>query len=287
MSDVSWIYPGNSVTVLVNGRAFNIGNNHTNFKKVLEELRGNKDPQVLIDLMDIPAYVSKTTGGKIYVKDGKVFNGSKEIHGVLVSRILKMLEEGFDVNPMLIFLENLLKNTSKTAIDELYLFLEANNLAITSDGHFLAYKRVRKDFKDIFSGKFDNSVGQILEMPRGEVDDRRENTCSAGFHFCSLKYLESFGSKDEPVMILKINPADVVSIPSDYENTKGRTCRYEVVSQYSGYEAGKSAFTKTVIDNWDKEPDVKETVTINTNTTTVTNKKGPVRDSKTGRYVKG
>ena len=32
-------------------------------------------------------------------------------------------------------------------------------------------------------------------------------------------------------MILKINPADVVAIPKDYNNTKGRTCRYEVIGE--------------------------------------------------------
>ena len=34
-------------------------------------------------------------------------------------------------------------------------------------------------------------------------------------------------------MIVKINPKDVVAIPSDYNNTKGRTCRYEVVGEYT------------------------------------------------------
>jgi hypothetical protein len=33
-------------------------------------------------------------------------------------------------------------------------------------------------------------------------------------------------------MIVKINPKDVVAIPADYNNTKGRTCRYEVVAEY-------------------------------------------------------
>ncbi len=32
-------------------------------------------------------------------------------------------------------------------------------------------------------------------------------------------------------MILKVNPKDVVSIPSDYDNAKGRTCRYEVIGE--------------------------------------------------------
>jgi hypothetical protein len=34
-------------------------------------------------------------------------------------------------------------------------------------------------------------------------------------------------------MILKINPRDVVAIPADYNNTKGRCCRYEVIGEYT------------------------------------------------------
>ena len=34
-------------------------------------------------------------------------------------------------------------------------------------------------------------------------------------------------------MVVKINPRDVVSIPEDYDNAKGRCCRYEVVGVYN------------------------------------------------------
>lgn len=32
-------------------------------------------------------------------------------------------------------------------------------------------------------------------------------------------------------VIVKINPRDVVSIPTDYDNSKGRACRYEVIGE--------------------------------------------------------
>jgi hypothetical protein len=107
--------------------------------------------------------------------------------------------------------------------------LEKNNLPITSDGHFLAYKKVRKDFKDCHTGTMDNSVGKIVEMERHEVDDNANNTCSNGLHFCSKEYLNHFGG--ERTVIVKINPADVVSIPTDYDFSKGRACRYEVIGE--------------------------------------------------------
>jgi hypothetical protein len=109
--------------------------------------------------------------------------------------------------------------------------LEKNALPITPDGHFLAYKKVRNDFLDIHSGTMDNSVGQIVEMERHEVNDNKDETCSTGLHFCGMSYLNHFGGSDSRTVIVKINPADVVSIPSDYNNAKGRACRYEVIGE--------------------------------------------------------
>ncbi len=115
--------------------------------------------------------------------------------------------------------------------------MENNSLPITPDGYFLAYKKVHEDFTDIHTGKISNAVGAHPKMRRNQVDDNRGNTRSEGYHFCSLAYLPNFGSSnnsesEDKVMILKINPRDVVSIPSDYNNAKGRCCEYEVVSEY-------------------------------------------------------
>jgi hypothetical protein len=124
-----------------------------------------------------------------------------------------------------------MQNPSKRAVEELYGFLEKGNLPLTPDGHFLAYKKVRQDFKDCHTGTMDNSVGQVVEMERNAVDDDQNRTCSAGLHFCSKEYLPHFGGHDARTVILKINPRDVVSIPTDYNNAKGRACRYEVIGE--------------------------------------------------------
>jgi hypothetical protein len=143
-----------------------------------------------------------------------------------------MLTEDFPIEPLVLFMENLMSNPSKRAVDELYGFLEKNSLPITPEGHFLAYKKIRDDYKDIYSGTMDNSVGQVLEMERNGVDDDKDRTCSSGLHFCSESYLPHFGTgHGNRVVILKINPRDVVSIPSDYNNAKGRACRYEVIGE--------------------------------------------------------
>jgi hypothetical protein len=144
---------------------------------------------------------------------------------------------------MVQFMENLMQNPSKRAVTELYGFLEKNSLPITPDGHFLAYKRVRFDYKDCHTGTMDNSVGKVVEMERNNVDDDKDRTCSTGLHFCSQSYLGHFGG--ERIVIVKINPRDVVSIPSDYNDSKGRACQYEVVDEIDKDKADE-AFAKSV-----------------------------------------
>ena len=121
---------------------------------------------------------------------------------------------------------------------------------LTPDGHCMAYKKVRDNYMDIHSGTFDNNVGQICKMARNEVDEDKDRTCSSGLHFCSLDYLPKFGgSYGTRVMLLKINPRDVVSIPSDYNNAKGRACRYEVVGEHGAPDRDTTeAFDSVVFD---------------------------------------
>jgi hypothetical protein len=126
-------------------------------------------------------------------------------------------------------------------------------LPITPDGHFLAYKKVKVDYKDCYSGTMDNSVGQVVEMERNRVDDDKDRTCSTGLHFCSREYLNHFGG--ERVVIVKINPRDVVSIPADYNNTKGRACRYEVIDEIDKEKADE-AFAKSVQAQAEREASV-------------------------------
>ena len=83
---------------------------------------------------------------------------------------------------------------------------------------------------------FDNSVGQVCEMPRSKVDDNRSVGCSAGLHVGALDYVASYGSPEaeDNIIIVKINPRDAVSVPTDSSHQKLRTCRYEVVGLYEG-----------------------------------------------------
>lgn len=223
------------ISAVINGLPLVIETDHPNYSSILDAIR-SKDYDLIPDLADVAAAVSQfvSDSGKVFVQNGQVFYGATPVHNTVADRILSFISNDLPFQPILNFLENLMQNPSMRAVNELYGFLEHGNLPLTEDGHFLAYKKVRSNYKDIYTGTFDNSVGAVCEMQRNQVDEDKDRTCSYGLHFCSQEYLPYFGGSTENgfcVMIVKINPKDVVSIPSDYNNAKGRACRYEVVGE--------------------------------------------------------
>lgn len=186
-------------------------------------------------LLDAGRAIHEFGDGAITVSEGIVnFNIDGVAHVVdnsLTKRIIQMIDDGETVTPMVNFLTNLLKNPSHRAVRETYGFLQQNDLPLTEDGYFIAYKNVDENYMDKHSGTFRNFVGDVCQMPRFEVCDDQNITCSAGLHFCSLEYLRGFWGTSGHTMLVKVDPADVVSIPTDYNNSKGRCCKYTVVSE--------------------------------------------------------
>lgn len=230
---MKYILGSDSITVYHKGNMYPINRQAQTFGLVLDAIK-REDEVALENALNIrKSIVEKinraATGTKVRIEGSSIFYETREITGLIASRVFEMIRLSLDVTPMLRFIENLMQNPSKRAVDELFGFMEACTLPITEDGHFLAYKRVRDDYKDVHSATLDNSVGNTLEMQRNLVDEDKNNTCSYGLHFCSYDYLRHFsGSR---IVVLKINPADVVAIPADYNNSKGRTCKYEVVDE--------------------------------------------------------
>lgn len=236
-----YIIQGNNIVIVIGSKTHTISKTHITYDKVLEAIKA-QDWDSVQDLVEPKKVVLNYGQGNVSIQGDTFFWQNQEMHNSLSDRMIQMLREGFPIEPMVLFMENLMQNPSKRAVDELYGFLEKNQLPITPDGYFLAYKKVREDYLDCHSGTIDNSVGRVVEMERNRVDDDKNNTCSSGLHFCSIDYLANFGG--ERIMVLKINPRDVVSIPTDYNNSKGRCCRYEVIAEL-GVEP-EQAFDKSV-----------------------------------------
>ena len=201
---------------------------------------------------------------QIEVKDGTVFVDGDAIQSVVADRIINFLADGVDCLPIFKFITRLQLNPSKRAVDELYTFLEHKHLPVTETGTFLAYKAVRNDYTDKHTGKFFNGVGEVLSMPRNKVDDDKNVGCSYGFHAGTLRYASEFASGNDKLVLVEIDPADVVSIPTDCQFQKLRTARYKVVAEYErplDEHVYESRFTTENDDDVDEEWDDESSCT--------------------------
>lgn len=241
-----YIIQGKNLVVVIGTNTHTISNTSITYRKVVDAIKAG-DWDTVKNVIEPQKVVLQYGAGNVAIQGDKLFWKGEELNSTLAARMIQMYQDGFPIEPMVNFMENLMQNPSKRAVTELYGFLEKGQLPITPDGCFLAFKKVRENYTDIYSGKFDNSVGKVVEMERNRVDDDKDRTCSTGLHFCSQAYLDHFGGHDRRIMILKINPRDVVSIPSDYGDTKGRCCRYEVIGEL-GVDPTE-AFTAPVQDN--------------------------------------
>ena len=221
------------VSVFIEGKQYTVRATDANFSSAVEAVKAN-DKDLLLEILNPALKIQKLYAKyeQVEVKDGNVFVNGEAISSVVADRIINCLLNGLDCLHIFKFITKLEMNPSKRAVDELYTFLEHKVLPITDNGNFLAYKALRSNYTDVHTGKFDNSVGSVLEMPRNKVDDDKNVGCSYGFHAGTVAYAKDFMPRDGHVMLVEINPSDVVSIPTDCNFQKLRTCKYKVVGEY-------------------------------------------------------
>jgi hypothetical protein len=75
------------------------------------------------------------------------------------------------------------------------------------------------------TGKIEQFLGVPVKMERVETNKDPKVECSSGLHVGSVKYVESFSTHDDTILLVLVNPAHVVAVP-EYDNSKIRTCEY-------------------------------------------------------------
>jgi len=232
-----------AVTMYINGESVTAATDHPNYNLILDSLKTGRFDRLdsLVNIAKaVKSYVTKSSD-RVKIQDGVISVDGYELHNTLTVRILKMMSEGYQFSHMLRFLENLMQNPSRRAVNELYTFLENHGLPITEDGCFLAYKAVRNDYFDIWTGRtHKNLVGSTQSMPRNMVDEDWGRDCSQGLHCGALQYVVDYGhfvqgqivpNSGNRLIIVKVNPKDVVSVPNYEKFTKMRVCSYVVVDE--------------------------------------------------------
>jgi hypothetical protein len=82
--------------------------------------------------------------------------------------------------------------------------------------------------------------GSVVTMPRSAVGDNRNIACSTGLHAGTYSYASGYG---DTLILVKINPRDVVSVPNDSSGQKLRVSRLVVLNETT--ERLKSRYHKT------------------------------------------
>lgn len=237
MSDkVAYTLTNDSIHLSFGGNQVTISRQHRLYGQIRDLIKDGKEDNVPTLFLNSTTNNQNSPNLTEYIKDsGLVLVGDslkdkdgEMLPGVLSDRLMELHGENLPVDRLVKFWKNLKQNPSMNSREQLYKFLEQKGHPLTDDGCFIAYRGVRVDFKDLHTGTFDNSPGQVLEMPRSQVDDNPNRTCSKGFHVAAWEYANSFG----PLTVkVKVNPMDVVAVPSDYNGQKMRVCKFEVIEQ--------------------------------------------------------
>jgi hypothetical protein len=230
---IAHILTGQSLTVLLDGRTIAIPRSHVNFDGILEATL-NDETDELRTLIDVKATIPRWANGVIEVVDRELFYKGNRLNSNLTNKIVDFIRDGDPrlAIPLCNFLDKVQQNPSFRAVSGLYDWVSASNMPIHEDGDILAWKCVDNDYFDYYSHTLDHTPGNTIWLPRNQCDEDPDQTCSSGIHFCSYDYLPNYLNKsDVRVVLVKINPADVVAIPKEYGTAKGRCCEMTVVQE--------------------------------------------------------
>lgn len=191
----------------------------------------NGEHELAWEASDIKKSITECSHGHIKFVDGEVFYRDWKVNGSFVDYMVACAkacdEEG--LMRWCKFAEKLMDQRDSSIVNDIADWMKVNGILLDDDGDMIAHKGVRDDLWDCYTSKtFYHSDGAVLSMPRNLVEHDRNITCAAGIHFGSLRYASSWGSV---VVKVKINPADVCSIPEQYGFHKGRCCRATVIGK--------------------------------------------------------
>lgn len=170
------------------------------------------------------------------------------------------------------FVENLYANTSEFVREQLFAWLNYENFqgkgfTLTDDGCFLGYKgcagtpdaphSINTGYAIVngvpHNGAIPNALGSVVEMPRNQVEDNPHVGCAPGLHVGTYAY--ATGWARGVLLVVKVNPRDVVSVPTECGAQKIRTCRYEVLEVVEHAYEGTTYTAQDDDDDWEENED--------------------------------
>lgn len=240
-----------TVTAIIDGHDAPIifTSDNPDYKDMMKAIIDN-DKETLLEYANgvrIKAKKLENLTDRIAFDSDCLYYDNDPIHSSLTDFVIKEIKRhpiDFVNLPIIKFLEKLYENPSENSKLSLFDFLSNHDMEIDDEGFIYAYKGVSDDLYSITKGhgfvngqEFDdnylrNYVNDIVTMPRSEVEDNPDVRCSSGLHAGTKEYAVDFA----PVVVLvKINPRDVVSVPKDADFQKIRCSKYQVLTVVDRY----------------------------------------------------
>jgi hypothetical protein len=244
----SYVNDGTTQTITVvldDGTPHIIDSTHRNFDRVRSAYQAG-DGGALLNALDVFGAVREelAVNGITYTSPTEpVLVDGIPLDATLTKVLLATIESGDDGSALLAFAKRLAKNPSRKSREQLYSFIDVNDLTINDEGYIIGYKGVTTEAGNYVSisrgpGNVDgveykndrlpNNVGSVVTLDRRLVDDDSGRGCSVGLHVGTYEYASNFG--DGATLTVKVDPQDVVSVPHDCSFQKVRVCRYEVLA---------------------------------------------------------
>lgn len=220
-----------NITLIHDNESHVIPRSAINYNEIKEALN-NQDYQKAIDALDTKSALETLSEGLVSCNGESVIYKGEPVHNTASDKLLKLMADGYtNIKPWLKFIQKLMQNPSHNSREQSYKFIEHRGMPLTEEGNIIGYKGVTDQYKDKWSGKFDNSVGSILSMDRGNVDDNINHGCSQGFHVGSHEYADSWAGNEGKLMLVEFSPEDIVSVPHDCQYAKLRVSKYKVIAE--------------------------------------------------------
>lgn len=230
-NQIEYMITGDSVIMTFGADSEIVESTHPNYKEIVMAVVGGEYKRAF-ELMNIRKSIENFTQGAITIKGDKLFYGAVEMRSTLVDRILHMMkagDKGFE--RLVMFFEKLMENPSKDSVEQLWGFVSHLDVEIDEEGYIIGWKKVSTHegkLVDSHTYKVPNDLGNIVEMPRWMVDNNRNVTCSQGLHVGAWDYVRCFSG--DTILKVRVHPRDVVSVPTNYNDMKMRSSRYEVAA---------------------------------------------------------
>ena len=233
-------------TVTLNGQPHLFDPSHPHYTSLIQCVHAG-DADEFVNLLNTGLAVEDWSEGDFKFRDGLLYFEDEHVAKDPTNRIVECMQQGFPHEFMLNYLTNLYDNVSERAVQESYKWSSHKGLPITEDGMLVGYKGVRTyagetiqgkngeikegDLVDIYTGNsFRNNVGDTASMKRRQVCDDHTQGCDSGLHVGTYDYACNWAGNTGVVVLVKFNPKDIVSVPSDCNCEKMRVSSYEVIS---------------------------------------------------------